>query len=524
MSARSSARFLAVGAADGQGGMRGSETLGSTRSLTPVVRVPARPDNRARAVRAGSRFPAPDWANQEWDVVVVGGGNAAVVSAFSAADLGARTLILERAPWEMRGGNTRHTRNIRCIHGHDAYNVGDYRYEELWDDLCNVGEGPGDEELASLTVRESEFIPGWMSRHGARWQQPLAGTLHLGRTNRFFLGGGKALLNSYYRQLARTRGVTVAYQAKVEELLFDGDRCTSLLASFGGGTYEVRAKAVVCASGGFEANLGWLRRYWGDAVDNYIIRGTPHNDGHILEQLYQAGAARAGQERGFHAIALDARAPRFDGGIATRLDCIPFGIVVNKFGQRFYDEGEDIWPKRYAAWGTHLAQQPDQIAYALWDSKVNHLFLPPMNGSVSAGNVADLAAGMGLDPGVVSRTVTGYNQAVRDSAAFNPAVLDGRGTKGLEPAKTNWAQRIDDPPYYGIAMRPGITFTYMGVAVDADARVKCAGGSKFSNVFAAGEIMSGNILSTGYLAGFGMTIGTVWGRRAGQGAATYATE
>jgi tricarballylate dehydrogenase len=276
----------------------------------------------------------------------------------------------------------------------------------------------------------------------------------------------------------------------------------------------------VCASGGFEANLDWLRRYWGDAVDNYVIRGTPYNDGHMLAQLLEAGAASAGQERGFHAIALDARAPRFDGGIATRLDTIPYGVAVNRDGRRFYDEGEDLWPKRYAIWGRMIAEQPGQIAYAIWDAKVNDLFLPPMYGVTPHEDVGRLATSLGLDAGTVVATIAEYNAAVHPGA-FAPHRLDDCGTQGLVPAKSHWAQRIDTPPYYGVAMRPGITFTYMGVRVDLDARVRQHDGGAFDNVFAAGEIMSGNILSTGYLAGFGMTIGGVWGRRAGTRAAQH---
>jgi tricarballylate dehydrogenase len=463
---------------------------------------------------------AAPWAAGEWDVVVIGGGNAAIAAAMAAEDLGARVLVLESAPRHMRGGNTRHTRNLRCVHEQDGYNSGAYRYDELWQDLCNVGTGPNDEEIAAFTVRDSESAPAWMSAHGARWQQPLAGTLHLGRTNRFFLGGGKALLNSYYRRVAGRPRIEVVYGARVEELEFDGTRATGVIAAYGGAVHRARTRAVVCASGGFEANLDWLRRYWGEAVDNYVIRGTPYNDGHVLAQLYAAGAARAGEERGFHAIALDARAPKFDGGIATRLDTIPFGVAVNKYGRRFYDEGEEVWPKRYAVWGSHIALQDDQIAYSLWDSKVNHLFLPPMYGVTKCSSVAEVAAALGVDPAAVTDTVARYNAAVVDGH-FDPSQLDGCHTEGLALAKTNWAQRIDAPPYYGVAMRPGITFTYMGVAVGLDARVRGEDGEPFPNVFAAGEIMSGNVLSTGYLAGFGMTIGTVWGRQAGRGAARH---
>lgn len=480
-----------------------------------------KPGQRQPAGSNGAKAAGPPaWGQQHWDVVVVGGGNAALASAMAAEDLGARVLILERAPRHMRGGNTRHTRNIRCMHGETYFNSGSYTFDELWSDLCNVGEGPNDEKLARFTVQDSEAIPSWMYQHGARWQQPLTGTLHLGRTNSFFLGGGKALLNSYYRYIATRPRVTVSYDAKVEAFELSGNECRAVVVSSGGLRFSVRTKAVICASGGYEANLDWLRRSWGDAVDNYIIRGTPYNDGHVLAQLYASGAAPAGQERGFHAIALDARSPKFDGGIATRLDCVPFGIVVNKLGQRFYDEGEDVWPKRYAMWGKKIAEQPDQIATAFWDSKVNHLFLPPMYGVTKADDIGTLAAALGLDSNTVTDTVKQYNSAV-SAGSFDPAVLDSCHTSGLTPGKSHWAQRLDRPPYFGINMRPGITFTYMGAAVDEGAHVRRTDGSVFANIFAAGEIMSGNILSTGYLAGFGMTIGSVWGRHAGTEAAKY---
>jgi tricarballylate dehydrogenase len=473
--------------------------------------------SRATLTAPGRAAP-PAWTRAPWDVVVIGGGNAALVAAIAASNVGARVLILERAPKHLRGGNSRHTRNLRCVSGGDILDPGTYGYEELWDDLCKVGEGPNDETLARFTVAESATLPAWMSAHGVRWQRPLTGTLHLDRTNRFFLGGGKALLNTYYRHVAASPRVEVAYDAMVEDFEFAGARCTRLVVLVDRVRHSVRAGTVICASGGFEANIDWLRRYWGTAADNYVIRGTPYNDGHILARLYDVHAARAGQERGFHAICVDARAPRFDGGIATRLDTIPFGIVVNRDGQRFYDEGEEVWPKRYATWGSHVAAQPGQLAWSLWDSKVQGLFLPPLYGAASASSIGELSRHLGLDEARLVRTVGGYNAAVVPGA-FDPSTLDACQTKGLTPPKSHWAQALDAPPFFGVPIRPGITFTYMGVAVGADARIAREDGSMFDNVYAAGEIMSGNILSTGYLAGFGMTIGTVWGRHAGTKAA-----
>ena len=441
-----------------------------------------------------------------WDVVVIGGGNAGLVAAIAARHRVRRVLLLERAAPAMRGGNTRHTRNIRCASAA-------YPAEELWADLCGVGP-PG--PLARLTVERSAGVPAWMTAHGVRWQPPLAGTLHLGRTNRFFLGGGKALVNTYHRTAAAL-GVQVRYQAHVTGLKFDGPACTEVMLADGS---RLGARAVVCASGGFEANLGWLREYWGDAAGNFWVRGCRENDGQVLAVLFAHGAAAAGQEKGFHAVAIDARAPRFDGGIATRLDSIPFSVVVNSAGQRFYDEGEDLWPKRYAIWGRTVAGQPGQIAWSLWDAKVSEWFLPPMFRPATAPDIGSLAGLLGLDPAAVRATVHRYNAAVWPGT-FDPSRLDDCSTGGLDPPKSHWALPLDTPPYSGVALRPGITFTYRGVRVDESARVRRAGGA-FANVFAAGEIMSGNILSSGYLAGIGVTIGHVWGRIAGESAASAA--
>jgi tricarballylate dehydrogenase len=439
-----------------------------------------------------------------WDVVVIGGGNAGLVAAIAARRRGRRVLLLERAGAAMRGGNTRHTRNARCASA-------EYPADELWADLRGVGP-PG--PLARLTVERSAEVPDWMTAHGVRWQRPLAGTLHLGRTNRFFLGGGKALVNTYHRTAAAL-GVEVRYGACVTDLAVDGPGSTEVVLD---GGERIGARAVVCASGGFEANLDWLRRYWGEAADGFLVRGCRENDGRVLAALLARGAATAGQERGFHCVAIDARAPRFDGGIATRLDSIPFSVVVNADGRRFYDEGEDLWPKRYAIWGRNVAGQPGQIAYSLWDAKVNERFLPPMFRPATAPGLPALAGLLGLDPAAVAATVKEYNAAVRPGA-FDPSRLDDCATEGLDPPKSHWALPLDTPPYYGIALRPGITFTYLGVRVNESARVLDAGGRPLGRVFAAGEIMSGNILSSGYLAGFGVTIGHVWGRIAGEAAA-----
>ena len=459
---------------------------------------------------------------QEYDVIVIGGGNAALCAALAARHVVSRVLLLERAPEHMRGGNTRHTRNIRCSHAAaDQFFSGPYSEQEHLEDLIGVTGGPTNLDLAKLAVRESSKLPAWMSAHGVNWQQPLAGTMHLGRTNRWFLGGGKALLNAYY-QTARRMGISVRYDAMIEDLVIENGRFDGVRLRNGDIEEFIRGRAVVVAAGGYEANIEWLKKHWGDAADNFIIRGTPYNDGRLLATLLNKGAKAIGDPKGFHAIAVDARAPKFDGGIVTRLDAIPFGIVVNQCGRRFYDEGENIWPKRYAIWGGLIAGQPGQLAFSIVDSKTIDRFLPPMFKPYQADSHEELGRTLGLDPQVFAETLAEYNRATAANTEFRIEVLDGVSTRGLTPPKSNWAIPIDRPPFYGLPLRPGITFTYMGVTVDEKARVIDESGRPFANVCAAGEIMSGNILTKGYLGGFGLTIGSVFGELAGREAATNA--
>jgi tricarballylate dehydrogenase len=421
-----------------------------------------------------------------FDVIVVGGGNAAVCAALEARGTGASVLLLERSTEHMRGGNTRHTRNIRCSHAAaDQFFSGPYSEEEHLQDLIGVTGGPENMELAKMAIRESSTLPAWMSKHGVRWQQPLAGTLHLGRTNRWFLGGGKALLNTYYLT-ARRMGIQVRYNAMVEDLVIENGRFEAVKLRNENGGELIRGRAVAIGAGGYEANIEWLKRHWGDAAENFIVRGSPFNDGTLLASLLKNGAQAIGDPKGFHAIGVDARAPKFDGGIVTRLDATPFGIVVNRDARRFYDEGEDIWPKRYAIWGTLIARQPGQIAYCIVDKKTIDRFLPPMFKPYQAATLEALAPQLGLDPRVFVETVTEFNSAAAGNTNVRMDRLDGLGTRGLTPPKSNWALPVDRPPFYGLPLRPGITFTYMGVMVDDRARVVDQSGRPFENVFAAG--------------------------------------
>jgi tricarballylate dehydrogenase len=455
------------------------------------------------------------------DVLVIGGGNAGLCAAIAARRAGARVVLVERATRAWRGGNSKYTRNLRCVNdGTSAFQPGRYDHAAFAADLARVSGTPPSPELAELAIAGSRDAPGWMERYGARWQSAMRSTLHLSATNRFFLGGGKALLNTYYATCERL-GVSIAYETTVDGLEHSDDRVVAVTAALAGGDrMRLRPRAVVAAAGGFEANLERLARAWGPAAANFAVRGSRGNDGAVLEYLVELGASTVGSPRDFHAVAVDARGPRFEGGIVTRIDSVPFGIVVNRDGVRFADEGADLWPLRYARWGTLIAEQPDQVAHAIFDDAVIDRFVPSAYRPIEADTIGGLADRIVVPPERLAGTIQEFNAACGGGAPDYER-LDGCRTVGVEPPKSNWARPIERPPFRAYPLRPGVTFTYLGVVVDASARVLAAG-APFANLYAAGELMAGNILAHGYLAGFGMTIGTVFGIRAGTAAAAHA--
>jgi len=468
---------------------------------------------------ADTSLITPAVGDHHADVIVVGGGNAALCAAICAAESGVSVLLLERAPIPYRGGNSRHTRNFRCAHAAPLGVLsGEYDEEEFFQDLLLVTKGNTDEALARQVIRMAPDSYEWMTRHGIYFQPSLSGTLSLSRTNAFFLGGGKALVNAYY-QRCEDLGVEIRYNSTVLDMHIADGECDGVLIDTDGQQAYLRAKSFVIAAGGFESNKEWLCEAWGDAAKNFLIRGTPYNRGEVLKQMLACGADSIGDPTQCHAVAIDGRAPEYDGGIVTRLDCVPFSVVLNNAGKRFYDEGEDVWPKRYAIWGRLVAAQPDQIGYAIIDDKSRELFMPSVFPATQCDSLPELCTQLGLPVAESLSTIEAFNAGC-GSGEFRATELDGLATSGVTPAKTNWARPIDTPPYYGYSLRPGVTFTYLGVNVDKSARVTF-NGEPAKNIWAAGEIMAGNILGEGYLAGFGMTIGTVFGRIAGTEAAIH---
>ena len=457
-----------------------------------------------------------------WDVIVVGGGNAALCSALMAREAGASVLILEASPKEWRGGNSQHTRNLRCMH--DAPQdvlVDAYPEEEYWQDLLKVTGGQTNEALARMVIRESSSCRDWMRKHGVHFQPPLSGTLHVARTNAFFMGGGKALVNAYYAS-AKKLGIDVLYDSPVDDLeIKDGK---FIAAKVGDKRYAGNACVLGC--GGFESDRKWLREAWGQnelgewPADNFLIRGTRYNMGVVLKVMMREGADTMGDPTQAHCVAIDARSPLYDGGICTRIDCVSLGIVVNRDGKRFYDEGEDFWPKRYALWGRLVALQPGQIAYSIIDVKSVGRFMPAVFENIKADTLPELARKLDLDPEIFMQTINEFNAACQPGT-FDHTIQDDCHTQGLTPEKTHWALPIEKGPFYGYPVRPGVTFTYFGLTTDEKASVFFDGKAS-PNMFAAGEINAGNVLGKGYTAGVGMSIGTAFGRIAGTQAALAA--
>lgn len=455
------------------------------------------------------------------EVLVIGGGAAALSAAIAARHCGARVRLLEQAEPGLRGGNTRHSRNARFMHELPSrFAAGPYPAAELAADLHRATAARAAPELAAQLIQASESLPDWLQLAGVALQPAGDGRVPFSRKTLFFLGGGKALLNALYAR-AEADGVHIHYRHEVLGLLLDGARVRSVEVRAPEQTETLRPGAVIACCGAAQANRRWLRSHLGAAADGLINRGTPYTQGAVMLSLLEQGAQAVGDPRRLYLVAVDARSPVDDGGIVTRVRGMPAGIVVDAEARRFHDEGADTASTRYSVWGQRLAKLHGQIGWLILDAEGERTAPAGVYPPLRAATPEALARQLGLDPSRLAATLAAYNAATRPPAVGRDAA--GWHTVGLSPPKSAHARALCTPPFAAYPMRPGITFSQYGLAVDPQLRVQLQDQGPVENLFAAGMIMAANLIGTGYLSGLALTIGLVFGYLAGERAAQYVT-
>lgn len=487
-----------------------------------------------------------------YDVVVVGAGNAALCAALSALEYGARVLVLERAPEEKRGGNSYFTGGlVRFPYNGiedvlklipdlseaeiEAIDVGSYSEEQFYETIARVTDYMADPELTSVVVSQAFPTMVWMREKGIRLALATGRqAFKSGQKYKFwgsapveYVGGGVGLVEMLFES-ARKHGIEIWYNARGYKLLCNaGGRICGVKVRREGKDVDVYAKAVVLAAGGFEANPQWRAQYLGPGWDLAKVRGTEFNTGDGIRMALEVGAQPYGHWSGCHAVMWDANAPVTGDrkvGESFQKHSYPLGIVVNRHGQRFLDEGAEFRNYTYAKYGQEVMKQPGRYAVQIFDSKVVHMLRDEYRIKEVTRAVADtleeLALQLDIDPQGLVETVREFNAAINDRP-FDPAIKDGKATVGLKVNKSNWALPIDTPPYYGFAVTCGITFTFGGLRINTEAQVLDEENQPIPGLFAAGELVGG-LFYHNYPGGTGLTTGAVFGRIAGKGAAEIA--
>jgi len=486
---------------------------------------------------------------QDFDVIVVGAGNAAFCAALAAREQGASVLMVEAAPEEESGGNSRFTAgSMRVVYnGVDdiktlvpdlteqeiaTSDFGTYTQEQFFDDMARVTQDRADPDLVELLVTRSFDTLNWMRTKGVRFI-PIYGRQAFKIDGKFkfwggltldAVGGGPGLVDMLTNAAAK-QGIEIWYQTRALDLLFDGARIEGVRVRQDGQVRELRGKSVVLASGGFEANPEWRTRYLGPGWDLAKVRGTRFNTGDGIRMALEIGASPCGNWSGCHAVGWERNAPEF-GDLAVgdqfQKHSYPFAIMVNATGKRFVDEGADFRNYTYAKYGRVILEQPGQFAWQIFDQKVKHLqrdeYKIRQITKVTANTIEELAGKLdGVDAPQLVKTIAEYNAAVRAEIPFNPNVKDGRRTEGLAINKSNWANTIDQPPYEGYAVTCGITFTFGGLRINTNGEVLNTDYQPIAGLYAAGELVGG-LFYFNYPGGTGLTSGSVFGRIAGTSA------
>jgi tricarballylate dehydrogenase len=488
----------------------------------------------------------------DFDVIIVGGGNAALCAALSARENAQRVLVLERAPEEESGGNSRFTAGLMRIvyNGPDDLrqlidlsedelartDFGTYTEEQFFDDMGRITEYRCDPDLTELLIRNSFPTVKWMRQKGVRFTAAWGRqAFNIGGKFKFWggltleaVGGGPGLVESL-TQIAKKNGIELWYQARAVSLVADDDGVHGVVVKHHGKTKKLSSRSVVLAAGGFQANTEWRTRYLGPGWELAKVRGTRFNTGDAIEMALEIGAAAHGNWSGCHAVAWDRNAPE-TGDLAVgdgfQKHSYPWGVYINAEGKRFVDEGADFRNYTYAKYGRVILQQPKQFAWQIFDGKVKAQLRDEYRikqvTKISANTLEELVSKLDDTNGVVAlEEIKKYNAAVQTQVPFNPNVKDGRCTKGLPVNKSNWANTLDTPPFEAYAVTCGITFSFGGLKINTHAQVINSDAEPIKGLYAAGELVGG-IFWFNYPGGSGLTNGSVFGRIAGASAARSA--
>ncbi|MEE8045390.1 MAG: FAD-dependent tricarballylate dehydrogenase TcuA [Dehalococcoidia bacterium] len=497
-------------------------------------------------------YETTTFRGQSFDVDIIGAGNAALCAALAARAEGATVLVLEKAAEHARGGNSYFSGglfrfpftgldDLENVVGpmsqadKDRIEIDPYSESDFYSDLMRVTDGLSDPELANRLVSTASDTVKWMTQYGVRFVLAYGRQAYevdgkfkfWGGLNVETVGAGVGLIDSLFDACER-EGITIAYETMGAELSIDqAGAISGLRTRSPQGFRDISTKSVVLASGGFEANPEMRVRYLGPAWDYAKVRGTAANTGDGINMALDIGAQPFGNYSGCHAVAWDAGAPPFGDrriGDLFQKHSYPLGLIVNRDGHRFVDEGADFRNFTYARYGKEILNQPGRIAFQIFDSQVTDRLRDEYKihevMSATGNNLEEIAEEIGIDPCELVRTVSEYNKAVNEGD-YDPSVLDGKGTTGITPPKSNWALKLDQPPFIAYAVACGITFTFGGLKVDSDARVIDTQGYPIPGLFAAGELVGG-LFYENYPGGSGLTAGAVFGRVAGEGAGVHA--
>ncbi len=487
------------------------------------------------------------------DVLVIGAGNAASNAALAALEAGASVTMIETAPENARGGNSAFTGGaFRFVYDGVAdllklapdiaeldlgsIDFGTYTEAQYFDDMGRLTEYRCDPELTEVLIGNSFSSALWLREHGVKFQ-PALGRQAFKVDGKFKFwgglachihGGGEHLVATLHAALIKAR-IPVLYETTAFELLHDDARVQGVRVRHQGRIHELRAKAVVLACGGFESNAEMRARYLGPNWDLAKVRGTRFNQGYGHRMAMDIGAAPAGHWSGAHAVQWDMNAPPFGDlsvGDQFQKHNYPFGVLLNARGERFLDEGKDFHSYTYAAYGHEVMKQPGLFAWQVFDSKINHLLRSEYRIPRITKETADTLEALvpkltGVDPVAALATLRAFNAAPRPDVGFNPNIHDGLRTTGLPVDKTNWAQKLDTPPFHAYGVTTGVTFTFGGLKVTTEAQVADTSGMPINGLYAAGEIVGG-LYYHNYGSGTGLVAGVTFGRIAGTGAAAFA--